>query len=171
METKIGVGQRLKEFFTKKGAEQKWLREHDEMIKMYADVQNGLTPEQRQQVMEDIAKDAKDAAKIQVRNHWIGLGATLLVLAGVGLGIAKPDLIGKIKNIKIPLGRGEGAKAISFTKVGEAMENAAQHAHDFLWDIPDTARKWSGKIAGEVRKMPHSFREAWKSTFPKKAVA
>lgn len=130
---KGGAGQRIKELFNTRYAKEKWLADRQEMIKKYADVNNGLSDEQRVQVMTQIENDATNAAKIQVRNHWLALVGSTAVLAAATVGVAKPEWVeafaGKLKDVNIK-GRNFG-----LGKVGEGLSHAANTSHDFLADM------------------------------------
>ena len=87
---KIGLKQKVVEAFTPKGAKEKWYREHAEVVKKYADVSNGLSDEQRAQVMAKIDDDATKSANINVVGKW---GAVALTTAALGVsgGLIKSE--------------------------------------------------------------------------------
>lgn len=154
---------RVREAFTPSGAKEKWYRNHQEIVKQYSDVNNGLTEEQRAQAMAQIESDATRSSKIAVGGHWAALAAGTATLALGAVGIAKPGLVdslaGKLRNVNIK------GKNFGMAKVGEGLSSVAHSSHDFLASIPLRAvmlknmavekgkATWEA-VAGKLRKKP-----------------
>jgi len=128
---KIGFGQRVREAFTRRGAEQKWLREHQDTIRQYFEVNKNLTDEQRVGVMSKIESDAQDEAKSKVRKHWGALALTTATLAGAGTLIARPDFAKRIMDAKITI----KGKEFGTGKLGKGLFEGAEISHNFLVDV------------------------------------
>jgi hypothetical protein len=124
---KITAKDRIREAFTPKGAKEKWYRDHKEAVDQYLRVDNGLTDEQRAQAITQIEADATKSARIALGKHWGALALGTATLAGIGLGIAKPELVKKTIG-KIPLG------------IGDKISLGADKAHTFVRQIPQAAQ-------------------------------
>lgn len=129
---KQNLAGKLREIFTPQGQKEKWLRNHQELVSQYADVNNGLTEEQRAQAMKSIEDKATKDAKWAVAGHWGALALSVATIVGIGVGIAKPDVL-KAINIQLPKELKRGAEKFN---LGEALAAKAQHAHDFIGGIP-----------------------------------
>lgn len=143
---KQNLAGKLREIFTPQGQKEKWLRNHQELVSQYADVNNGLTEEQRAQAMKSIEDKATKDSRWAVAGHWGALVTGLALLAGVGYGIKNPDVLLKIGDIK--LGRGENPFTIKTSKIGTGANFLAQHAHDFI-----------GGIHGRAADLAANFRD------------
>lgn len=129
---------RVREAFTPSGAKEKWYRDHQEIVKQYSNVSNGLTEDQRAQAMAQIESDATRSSKIAVGGHWAALAAGTATLVLGAVGIARPDLV-RAGLEKIPWGKG---KKLLDTKFGDKVFNAAADSHKFLKGLSGKVEQW-----------------------------
>lgn len=148
---KIGFGQRMKEFFTRQGATEKLLR-NSEAYKKYADVNNGLTDEQRAQALTQLEAAASDMARVQVRNRWGATAVGLAVATGAGLGIWRPEWVAKIANANLKV----FGKERNVGKIFKPFAKGAEKANDFLTNIWDRAGKLKLKLGKKEDVFAHA---------------
>lgn len=147
---KKGFVEGVRKAFTLGGAKEQWYQDHAELVKKYADVNNGLSDEQRAQVMQKIDADASKAAGWNIARNY---GATALVLTGLGTAgtlIARPDFAKRFAEakFKVPFSKD---KTFGTGKLGEKVFQGADWAHDGLAKVWTKAGELKTK-AGEALK-------------------
>lgn len=146
---KKGLVEGLRKSFTVGGAKEQWYRDHAELVKKYADVNNGLSDEQRQQVMAKIDADATKSAWINVGTKWgaTALGAGLLTGGGFLVGSEKfQDALMKKGGKWAKVGEWGAARGMQLNDLKAQSMVRGEQALTFLKGIPDRAKAWAGKF-------------------------
>lgn len=149
---KKGFVESVRKAFTLKGAKEKWYQDHADIVKKYADVNNGLNDEQRAQVLAKIDQDASKAALWKVGKNYGAVALTVVTLGGAGTLIAKPDFAQRFADakFKVPFSKD---KTFGTGKVGEWVAEGAWTAHDKLAEVWEKAVALKNQAGETLRNL------------------
>ncbi len=148
---KKGFMEGMRRAFTMKGAKEQWYQDHAELVKKYADVNNGLSEEQRAQVMQKIDDDATKSARLNVVGKWGALAVT-----GVTLG-AGGALIGSEKARRLAfdkLGKPGKFLAVKGAEVQRSGKKMLREGKHLLKTAAEKAQFWKKKAATPATPAP-----------------
>ena len=155
---KKGFIESVRKAFTLKGAKEKWYQDHADIVKKYADVNNGLNDEQRAQVLAKIDQDASKAALWKVGKNYGAVALTVVTLGGAGTLIARPDFAQRFADakFKVPFSKD---KTFGTGKIGEWVAEGSWTAHDKLTEVWEKAvqlKDQAGEAIGRIGKKKES---------------